>query len=255
MRRAFRKFYRLLYSRANIIIFLALLVMSVGLFVALGYQEKHFRWSDMTLNLSAGAFSSLLTVFFIEVLKDRKDKLSLREGMESALEDMKRLRNTLIIWVSSPLGFDITQYKIDTDRQEESTKAAQEAILSNLIAIDLGQAMTKLPPDKWDSLIKNIEELRKSANENLQYYSSVMPKTVYAKMLKVRRALTELEKNVNLFPFLLNSPEKDWSQDNVENWRSLRGYVVERAARDMLFYLQSVQELHKEVIIWDQKES
>lgn len=224
---------RFIYRNAYLVIFVLLVVLAI-IFYFFSFRLQNMR--DYLVNLSAGSISALLTVFLIDLLRERNKEIKWGQAKAIATEDIVELSNMLVSYMTISFGYKVTDYKQDNKDLKKWGFSTLRQILNDIQKKDISNLFRQLSYDKWGHLELNLLFIKPALTDYIQTYSEILAPDLLGKMLKVRR-------NFNKFYYLFGLANTGFIKDK----KPLDNVLLNGLAEDLNTYFDSVNELFTEV--------
>lgn len=199
---------------------------------------------SLLINLSAGFVISLFTIWGVDYLRKRRDRVLWFTAEKVTIADLYILSNMLVSYVSGPLGKTVLDYKEEGNDLVKSGRIALKKIIEDLTASDLIEILEKRSTSEWSRLQLELIGIKSSINEYIQIYQRIIPPELFGTLLKTRRDFNSLYTTFGLIPELFTKIEKEWplNAGGVENNRLIRKMLINSLGKDLKSYLLSVKE-------------
>ncbi|KKT58107.1 MAG: hypothetical protein UW51_C0006G0194 [Candidatus Amesbacteria bacterium GW2011_GWA1_44_24] len=228
-----REIKRFIYRNAYPVIFILLVVLAI-IFYFFSFHLQNMR--DYLVNLSAGSISALLTVFLIDLLRERNKEIKWGQAKTIATEDIVELSTMLVSYMTIPFGYKVTDYKQDNKDLKKWGFSILKQILNDIQKKDISNLFRQLSYDKWEHLELNLLFIKPTLTDYIQTYSEILAPDLLGKMLKVRRTF-------NKFYYLFGLANIGFIKDK----KPLDKVLLNGLAEDLNTYFDSVNELFTEV--------
>lgn len=225
---------------------LIILVLFVLVFYVL-WWFKVWGLQDLWVNLVAGWITLIGTMFLIDHLLEQRKQAEWKEASSVTQEDLIKLSNMLISYISSPLGLSVLNYKDFSSAvsAEEGEKILLH-IVEDLLLMDLNKKLLQLRNENWRSFHSALIYINKELYDSVVVHNTVLTPTVLGKLLRVRKSFNDLFSFFVLIPDLLVNEEKDWPQNayGQERNREIRNSFIATIGSNLQTYLKSVKDFY-----------
>lgn len=245
----------------KILQFKVLLLILIGLttlYLCLGVKNV-MGLADFWINLSAGIFTLIGTLFVVDVLLERQKKIAWQEAHDTAKSDLQLLGNMLVSHLGSPMGVNILSiYSIPRDKIDWSKDVLIEIqkinyeILSHFKGNKLRQLLNSMRPENWQSLQSNLILLKSTLTESTSLYKEVLPPKVLGKLLSVNSKFLSFYKMFSLVPDLFTQGENNWPPNKLgkEQNRKIRVDLMKSFERDLDSLFREIEKFIKILEDW-----
>ena len=222
-----------LYRYAYQAIATVLLVLTI-IFFLLSTRINNLK--DLLVNMSAGSLTALLTVFFIDLLREGYKETKWGQARVIANEDLFELANMLVSYTTIPFGYKVTNYRKSEKDLKQWGFTTLKHILGDIRKKNISDLFKRFDVKKWEHLEMNLLFIKPTITDYLRTYNEVLTSNLLAKLLKVRRSF-------NKFYYLFGLVNIGF----IKERKPVDKVLVNGLAEDLDAYFDSVDELFTEI--------
>lgn len=232
---------------------LLVLILAGILFFWLGFIFEG-KLADLFINISATFFSLIGVIFIIDALLENEHKKEMRESHLIVKTELLFLRNELFNYFREAFGVAFPSGKIDFGKiskyEDEIDKINRQLLV--YIQNNLEQIIIQMKPSDWRRLQLNLVAMKIDLFEKFSLYKEMVPATVLAKLLLVKKSFDSFYSIFGVFPDLFINEEKNWPVNKFgqEKNRQLRKEFLSLFIKNLRDYFNSLNEFMDALNEW-----
>ena len=222
-----------------------LLVLGMALVWIASFDFLNLYISGLLLNISAGCFSSVITIWGIEFFRRKSDKNRKSEILNVAFNELEKLGNMSFSYVANPLGFRINYTSNGRDPDNYKIRNLMINQIDTILKGDLSALIQKMTPEEWKMFTLDGQFLQVEIQDFFSTYITIFEPELQGSLLNLRVRYRQFHFAFALMHELYLKEEKDWpiNKLGVVRNRENKQYQSIALAKNLVEYFQAVRTL------------
>ncbi len=185
------------------------------------------------MGLCVEFFMLIFTVFFVDFLIERSQRIKWREVRQLAKDDLFVLSNGLVTSFANPLGFGVSGFMTESPNVEVVGANIVAWYLRKITLETPLKGLGRMSTADWKNLHTNLQLTRLELREKIGLYKEALSPEILGKLLTVNRTFTAFLDTFMLVPEYFIDPPSRWPANSggaARNNQNRQLFLEEMAA-------------------------